>query len=102
MCPTTLILGANCTAISPRPCTSPSSEEIEGHRLRREIIATQLANSMINRGGATLIQIVSDTTGASKADIACAFAIVRDAYQLTALNEEIDALDAKVPGALQL
>jgi glutamate dehydrogenase len=86
----------------PTPMHEPFSEEIENHRLRREIIATQLSNSMINRGGATLIQIVSDTTGASKADIACAFAIVRDAYQLTALNEEIDALDTKIGGALQL
>ena len=95
-------LGRELYRYFPTPMHEPYLQEIEGHRLRREIIATQLANSMINRGGATLIQIVSDTTGASKADIACAFAIVRDAYQLTALNEEIDALDAKVPGALQL
>src|SRR5690606_29971264 len=29
--------------------------EIEGHRLRREIISTMLANSMINRGGPTFL-----------------------------------------------
>ena len=95
-------LGRELYRYFPTPMHEPYRDEIEGHRLRREIIATQLSNSMINRGGATLIQIVSDTTGASKADIACAFAIVRDAYQLTALNEEIDALDTKIPGALQL
>lgn len=95
-------LGREMYRYFPTPMHEPYGDEIEGHRLRREIIATQLSNSMINRGGATLIQIVSDTTGASKADIACAFAIVRDAYQLTALNEEIDALDTKVSGALQL
>lgn len=95
-------LGREMYRYFPTPMHEPFSEEIENHRLRREIIATQLSNSMINRGGATLIQIVSDTTGASKADIACAFAIVRDAYQLTALNEEIDALDTKIGGALQL
>ncbi|MBV6658720.1 MAG: NAD-glutamate dehydrogenase [Devosiaceae bacterium] len=95
-------LGRELYRYFPAPMHEPYREEIEGHRLRREIIATQLANSMINRGGATVIQIVSDTTGASKADIACAFAIVRDAYQLTALNEQIDALDAQIGGALQL
>ncbi|MEM6384329.1 MAG: NAD-glutamate dehydrogenase [Pseudomonadota bacterium] len=95
-------LGRELYRYFPKPMHEPYEAEIEGHRLRREIIATQLANSMINRGGATLIQIISDTTGASKADIACAFAIVRDAYQLTDLNEEIDALDAKIEGALQL
>ncbi len=95
-------LGRELYRYFPTPMHEPYTDEIEGHRLRREIIATQLANSMINRGGATLIQIVSDTTGASKADIACAFAIVRDAYQLTALNEEIDALDTQISGQLQL
>ncbi|MEO0383747.1 MAG: NAD-glutamate dehydrogenase [Pseudomonadota bacterium] len=95
-------LGREMYRYFPTHMHEPYGDEIEGHRLRREIIATQLSNSMINRGGATLVQIVSDTTGASKADIACAFAIVRDAYQLTALNEEIDALDTKISGALQL
>lgn len=95
-------LGRELYRYFPTPMHETYGEEIEGHRLRREIIATQLANSMINRGGSTLIQIVSDTTGASKADIACAFAIVRDAYQLTSLNEEIDALDTLISGPLQL
>ncbi len=95
-------LGRELYRYFPTPMHEPYRDEIEGHRLRREIIATQLSNSMINRGGATLIQIISDTTGASKADIACAFAVVRDAYQLTALNEDIDALDTKISGALQL
>ena len=31
------------------------ANEIAAHRLRREIIATQLANSLINRGGPTLL-----------------------------------------------
>ena len=39
-------------------------DEIEGHRLRREIIATMLANSMINRGGPTYIVRIGDQTGA--------------------------------------
>jgi glutamate dehydrogenase len=34
------------------------------HRLRREIIATQLANSMINRGGPSLAVRIGDQTGA--------------------------------------
>ncbi|MEM6712858.1 MAG: NAD-glutamate dehydrogenase [Pseudomonadota bacterium] len=95
-------LGRELYRYFPSPMHEPYGQEIENHRLRREIIATQLSNSIINRGGATLIQILSDTTGDSKAEIACAFAIVRDAYQLTALNEEIDALDTTISGSLQL
>jgi glutamate dehydrogenase len=70
--------------------------------LRREIIATQLANSMINRGGPPFIVRVADQTGAEPAAIASAFAATRDSYELTALNAAIDDLDNKVSGKLQL
>jgi glutamate dehydrogenase len=72
------------------------------HRLRREIIATHLGNSMINRGGPSLIVRIADQTGALPATIASAFAAVRDSYGMTALNTAIDGLDNKVPGKLQL
>ena len=68
------------------------------HRLRREIIATQLANSMINRGGPSLMVRIADQTGAAPAAIAAAFAAVRDSYGMTALNAAIDRLDNMVPG----
>jgi glutamate dehydrogenase len=76
--------------------------EIETHRLRREIIATQLANSLINRGGPTLLVAARDRTGASVADLTRAYAAVRDCFELQALNAEIDALENCVPGKLQL
>ncbi|WP_346432334.1 NAD-glutamate dehydrogenase domain-containing protein [Breoghania sp. L-A4] len=77
-------------------------DEIAVHRLRREIIATMVANSMINRGGPTFLTRLGDQTGAGLDAIAQAFVTVRDAYDLTAVNGEIDALDTKVPGAVQL
>jgi glutamate dehydrogenase len=77
-------------------------EALENHRLRRDIIATQLSNSMINRGGPSLVVRIADQTGATPARIAAAFAAVRDSYGMTALNTEIDALDAKIPGKVQL
>lgn len=78
------------------------ADEIEGHRLRREIIATMLANSMINRGGPTFLTRVIDQTGAAAPDVVRAFAAVRDGFDLLALNQKIDALDTKIPGAVQL
>ncbi|MCB1507919.1 MAG: NAD-glutamate dehydrogenase, partial [Hyphomicrobiaceae bacterium] len=95
-------LGRELYRYFPKGMHADYGADIEGHRLRREIIATQLSNSIINRGGATLIQRVSDTTGADVDDIARAFAAVRDSYGLTALNEEIDALDTKIDGGVQL
>jgi glutamate dehydrogenase len=95
-------LGRELARYFPRALTEDFPDAVEKHRLRREIIATQLANSMINRGGPTLIVRIADQTGASTDRIAAAFAAVRDSYGLTALNGEIDALDAKIPGARQL
>ena len=77
-------------------------DALEHHRLRREIIATQLANSMINRGGPSLIVRIADQTGAAPAAIAAAFAAVRDSYGMTALNAAIDGLDNRIAGKLQL
>ncbi len=57
---------------------------------------------MINRGGPSLLVRIGDQTGASVAGIAAAFAAVRDSYGMTALNSEIDALDSRISGQLQL
>jgi glutamate dehydrogenase len=77
-------------------------DAVEKHRLRREIIVTQLANSLINRGGPSLVVRIADQTGASPAAIAAAFAAVRDSYGMTALNTAIDGLDNRISGKLQL
>jgi glutamate dehydrogenase len=86
----------------PQPVGAHFPDALEHHRLRREIIATQLANSMINRGGPSLIVRIADQTGAAPAAIASAFAAVRDSYGLTALNTAIDELDNHIPGKAQL
>jgi glutamate dehydrogenase len=85
----------------PRAMQERFADDIERHKLRREIIATMLANSMINRGGPSFIAYVMAETSAVPADIASAFAAARDSYDFVALNAAIDALDAKISGALQ-
>ena len=82
----------------PKEIAAQFPDALEHHRLRREIIATQLANSMINRGGPSLIVRIADQTGAAPAAIASAFAAVRDSYGMTALNGAIDDLDNRISG----
>ena len=77
-------------------------DALEHHRLRREIIATQLCNSMINRGGPSLIVRIADQTGATPDRIATAFAAVRNSYDMIMLNTAIDGRDNKIPGDMQL
>jgi len=78
------------------------ARQIERHRLRREIIATQIANSLINRGGPTIFNRIAERTGASVGDIARAYAAVRGAFAMQDLHAGIDALDTKISGQLQL
>ena len=86
----------------PVPLRERFPQAVAGHRLRREIVATALANALVNRGGPTVIPRIADETGADAAQITRAFAAVRDSFALTDLNSAIDALDAKISGALQL
>jgi glutamate dehydrogenase len=86
----------------PKEIATRFPDALEHHRLRREIIATQLANSMINRGGPSLMVRIADQTGAAPAAIASAFAAVRDSYGMTALNGAIDGLDNRIAGKMQL
>ena len=95
-------LGRELERYFPKEMSERYDDALHAHRLRREIIATQLTNSMINRGGATLVVRIADQTGAAPAAIAAAFAAVRNSYELIALNSEIDALDNKVSGESQL
>ncbi len=95
-------LGRELGRYFPKLIAQKFPDALEKHRLRREIISTQLANSMINRGGPSFAVRIADQTGASPAAIAFAFAAVRDSYDMPARNEEINALDGKVDGKVQL
>ena len=77
-------------------------DTIEKHRLRREVIATVLSNAMINRGGPAFVHRMTSATTADAAQVAFAYAAVRDAYGLAELNAQIDGLDNQIEGATQL
>ncbi len=77
-------------------------KEILRHRLKREIIATMMANSLINRMGPTFLKSRMNKTGATVNDIARAYIIVRDAFGLRPLWDSIADLDGSVPAQVQL
>ncbi len=95
-------LGRELGRYFPQVLSQRFPEALQAHRLRREIIATQLANSMINRGGPSLVVRIADKTGAAASSIALAFAAARNAYDMPALNDGINALDGRVTGKAQL
>jgi glutamate dehydrogenase len=76
--------------------------DINGHRLRREIISTQLSNAIINNAGPTVAARLAGETGLDYALMTRAYAVVTDAFGLLDLNAAIDALDGKIGGEAQL
>jgi glutamate dehydrogenase len=77
------------------------ASDINEHRLRREIIATVLANDVINRGGPPFVSALIDQTGFMPADVVKAAVLTRDGYDLKRIYGEIDALDNVISGAVQ-
>ena len=75
--------------------------QIPTHPLRRELIATIVTNEVVNHAGITFVADLRARTGRSASDIARAYLIVREIYQLPQLWAEIEALDNRVPARLQ-
>jgi len=74
---------------------------MRGHRLRREIIATELANQLVNRLGPEFAFGIAEELDVPLADVVKAYVVIRDLFALSPLWREIDALDNKVPAAIQ-
>lgn len=75
--------------------------EMKTHRLKREIIATRVTNSMVNRVGDTFVTEFMEKTGRSPAEIARAYTIAREVLRARGLWAEIEALDNKAPTRAQ-
>ncbi len=74
---------------------------IPRHPLRREIVATHVLNSMVNRVGSTFVHRLSDMTGAKPAQVVRAYLATREVMGHVALWQLVEGLDNKVPDAVQ-
>jgi len=95
-------LSAWLTDYFPPALRGRFAEELENHRLRREIIALGLTNAIVDRGGPTMVVRLANETGRTAANIALAFVAARDIFALAPLWQRIDALDGKLKGSSQL
>jgi glutamate dehydrogenase len=75
---------------------------IDGHRLRREIIATQLANDMVNLMGITFVDRITFSTGAAVGDVVRGYVTARDVFDMHVHWQQIEALDGSIDADLQL
>ena len=75
--------------------------ELAQHPLRREIITTAVANSMVNWGGMTFAFRATEETGATPEQVARAFVIAREVFDLGSYVAELEALDNVVTTQVQ-
>ncbi len=75
--------------------------QMRTHRLRREIIATQLANDVVNRCGPSFVDRVREIARAGPVVVASSFEAARRIFDLESLAERINALDNQIPAAAQ-
>jgi len=85
----------------PRPLREAYRKYIAAHPLRREIIATHVTNSMVNRVGSTFVHRMHEETGATSPDVVRAYIIAREAFGMVELWRAVEALDYKVPERVQ-
>jgi glutamate dehydrogenase len=74
---------------------------MQRHPLKREIIATHVTNSMVNRVGGTFVHSLLESTGAKPAEIVRAYLLTREVFGFVKLWVAIEALDNKVGDAVQ-
>jgi glutamate dehydrogenase len=76
-------------------------ELIAAHPLRREIIATQVVNDLVNNAGTTFVFRMREETGASAEEISRAHIVAREVFALDSVWKAVDELDNKVAADVQ-
>lgn len=86
----------------PEPLRQKFADNMQRHRLKREIIASAVTNSTINRMGATFMLRMQEDTGQTPAAVAKAFTAAREILDARQLWAAIEGLDNVVAEATQM
>ncbi|GIX30813.1 MAG: NAD-specific glutamate dehydrogenase [Porticoccaceae bacterium] len=86
----------------PRLLVERHPEAIERHALRRELLATELANQIVDTMGIAYAHRLMAATGADAAAVVRAFLVVREVLELERVWREIEGLDYRLDAGRQL
>ena len=86
----------------PPPLPERYAEQMGSHRLKREIIATVVANQLVDRAGTTFAFRLLEETGALPAVLARAYATAREVLDMRSFWEQVESLDNRVAAETQL
>lgn len=84
-------------AYFPQQLRERFDAELDSHPLRREIIATVVANDMINLGGITFAFRTIEESSATEAAVAKAFVALREVFDIDSMVNELNSLPAAFP-----
>jgi glutamate dehydrogenase len=90
------------TGYFPAPLRERYAGRMASHRLHREIITTAVVNDMVDRSGTTFAFRLNEETGASVPDIAAAWLVARDVFDMTGFWTQVEALDGLVDTSVQI
>jgi glutamate dehydrogenase len=76
--------------------------QMASHRLRREIVATQLADDLVNSCGPSFVDRIKELASADAVTVARSFEAARRIFELKELVDRINALDNQTPAAAQI
>ena len=96
------LLEADLLAAFPAAMRVGHRDSILNHRLRRELVATKLANELINRAGLAAPFELAEELGAGIADVARAFLAARQLFGFASLWQAIDSPDLPATASLTL
>ncbi len=85
----------------PQVLQDKYAREMENHPLKAEIIATKLANMMVNDMGANFAQRMMEETGSTIAEVAISYSIARDLFDLEKVWHQLESLDNVIDAQLQ-
>ena len=75
---------------------------MHSHRLRREIIATLVANELVDRAGTTFVFRLAEETGASASQLARGYAVAREVFEMRDFWTSVESLDSEIDAGTQL
>jgi len=85
----------------PKVLCERFEDAMYGHQLRSEIVATQLANEIVNRMGITYVNRMKESTGADMCAIVKAYVAARDVFSMDVIWKRIEQLDYQVTSEVQ-
>ncbi|MDO5091155.1 MAG: NAD-glutamate dehydrogenase [Cardiobacteriaceae bacterium] len=86
----------------PAQLAENHGDDMQSHRLKREIISTFLTNGMVNRMGAAFLFRASEESGESVANLTRAYVLARDIFAAADYWQALEALDNHIPAELQI